>query len=406
MSAVAELELPVFDYGDDSLKGPRFQETMRELRERSWVVRAEPIGFLVLDQEAVASFMRSKSATFPGPRLYEAQGITEGALYERAKGTLLGRSGGDHRGLRSFAKPAFPPAAADTLRPAIRDWVKELFAGFADEGRCDFVTSFAKPLPAKAIATVMGAPLEDAERLGVWANKIQGQFDPIKVSTQLDELNQAAEEFQGYVRDLIAKRHEDPGDDLITTLLQAEEEGDKLTDEECLDVVGSVLVGGVDTTQSQLAHGLRLFAEHPDQWRLLADDPSLAPGAVEEVLRFEPIAPLTARILLEDVEHRGVTFPKDTLLFAAAVTANRDPEEYEEPETFDITADRGRAKPLSFGAGPNFCLGANLAKAELEEAFAFLAPRMQGLELDGEPVYDTPLGVYGLLGLPLSFRGP
>ena len=386
VSAIAELELPAFDYGDESLKGPRFHETMRELRERSWVARVEPIGFVVLDHEAVALFMRSKSAEFPGRLLYEAQGITEGTLYERAKGTLLGRSGDDHRRLRKLVQPAFTPAAADKLRPAIREWVEELWAAFADEGHCEFVTSFAKPLPAKAIATVMGAPQEDAERLGVWANKIQGQFDPIKVTTQLDELNRAAEEFLDYVSDLIAKRHESPSDDLITTLIQAEENGSKLTEEECLDVVSSVLVGGVDTTQSQLAQGLRVFAEHPDQWKLLAEDPSQASNAVEELLRFEPIAPLTGRILLEDVEHRGVTFPKDTLVFAAAVTANRDPEEYDEPDTFDIAADRGRSKPLSFGAGPHFCLGANLAKAELEEAFAFLAPRMQGLELDGEPV--------------------
>jgi cytochrome P450 len=403
VSAIAELELPAFEYGDDSLKGPSFHEVMRELRERSWVARVEPIGFVVLDQEAVAFFMRSKGATFPGPRLYEAQGITEGPLYERAKGTLLGRGGDDHRRLRKLVQPAFTPAAADDLRPAIREWVEELFGGFAGDGRCEFVAGFAKLLPARAIATVMGAPLEDAERLGKWANTIQGQFDPIKVSTQLDELNRAAAEFQDYVRDLIAGRHEEPGEDLITTLVEAEEEGDKLTEDECLDVVSSVLVGGVDTTQSQLSQGLRLFAEHPDQWEVLAGDPSLAPDAAEEVLRFEPIAPLTARIMLEDVEYRDVTFPKDTLVFAAAVTANRDPEEYEEPEAFDITADRGRAKPLSFGAGPHFCLGANLAKAELEEAFAFLAPRMQGLELDGEPVYDTPLGVYGLLELPIRF---
>jgi cytochrome P450 len=403
VSAVAELDLPVFEYGDEALKGPRFQETMRELRERSWVVRAEPIGFVVLDHEAVASFMRSKSATFPGARLYEAQGITEGLLYERAKGTLLGRSGDDHRRLRKLVQPAFTPGAADELRPEIREWVEELFEAFAGDGRCEFVASFAKPLPARAIAKVMGAPSDDAERLGQWANTIQGQFDPIKVSTQLDELNKAAAEFLDYVRDLIAKRHEDPGDDLITTLLQAEEEGDKLTEEECIDVVSSVLVGGVDTTQSQLAQGMRLFAEHPEQWKRLGDDPSLAPNAVEELLRFEPIAPLTGRIMLEDVEHRGVRFPKDTLVFAAAVTANRDPEEYDEPEAFDIAADRGRAKPLSFGAGPHFCLGANLAKAELEEAFAFLAQHMRELELAGEPVYDTPLGVYGLLELPLRF---
>jgi cytochrome P450 len=166
-----------------------------------------------------------------------------------------------------------------------------------------------------------------------------------------------------------------------------------------------VLVGGVDTTQSQLAHAIRLFAEHPDQWRALAEDPALAGAAVDEVLRFEPIAPFTARITREDVEFRDVLFPAGTLVFACAHTANRDPGEYAEPEAFDITAERDRAKPLTFGAGPHFCLGANLARAELQEALAFLAPRMPELELDGEPVYDTPLGVYGLLELPVRWRG-
>ena len=130
----------------------------------------------------------------------------------------------------------------------------------------------------------------------------------------------------------------------------------------------------------------------------------MAKAAADEVLRYEPITPLTARITLEDVEYRDIQFPKDTVILACALTANRDPETYDDAEDFDITADRGRAKPLTFGAGPHFCLGANLARAELEEAFAFLAPRMKDLELAGEPVYDTPLGVHGLHELPISFR--
>jgi cytochrome P450 len=121
------------------------------------------------------------------------------------------------------------------------------------------------------------------------------------------------------------------------------------------------------------------------------------------VLRYEPITPFTARIALEDIEYRDVTFPEGTLLIACSATANRDPEAYESADEFDITADRGRAKPLTFGAGPHFCLGANLARAELQEAFAFLAPRMPGLALDGEPAYDTPIGIYALDGLPLRF---
>jgi cytochrome P450 len=201
-------------------------------------------------------------------------------------------------------------------------------------------------------------------------------------------------EFQEYARQLIDERT----GDLIPTLLEA-----GLTEDETLDVVSSVLVGGVDTTQSQLAHGLRLFAEHPEQWATLSSNPDLATNAAEEILRYEPIAPFTARITLEQIEYRDVVFPQNTLIFACALTANRDPDEVDEPERFDIETDRGKAKPLTFGAGPHFCLGANLARAELQEAFTYLPQRMPNLRLDGEPEFDTPLGLYGMKRLPVSW---
>ena len=403
MGTVAELDLPAFDYMDSSLAGPRFHEALTELRERTWVARADPVGFFVLDREAAAFFMRTPNATFPGRMMLEVQGVSSGPLYERFKGNLLDLDGDDHRRLRKLVQPAFTPPAADRHRPAMRELLERLFEPIAGEGPCDFVATIAKPYPAMMIAHVMGAPLEDADRLGEWANLIQGQFDPIKVATMLPELERAAEEFDEYARELIRVRHDDPADDLISHLIAAEEEGDRLSDEECVHLVSAVLVGGVDTTQAQLAHGIRLFAEHPDQWRMLAEDPSLAAAAAEEVVRYEPITPFTARLTLEDVEYRDVTFPEGTLVIACSATANRDPGEYEQPESFDITADRERSKPLTFGAGPHFCLGANLARAELQEAFAFLAPRMPGLALDGEPEYDTPFGIYALDGLPVRF---
>jgi cytochrome P450 len=339
--------------------------------------------------------MRTRQATFPGRRLLEAQGVTEGPLYERFKGNLLDLQGEDHRRLRKLVQPSFTPAAADEWRPAMRTHLESLFDAVADERRCDFVDAFAKPYPALMIAEVMGAPADDAPRLHHWANRIQQQFDPVKVQNELPEIQRAAEEFVDYTRALMRDREADPRDDLITQLLPAGEEG--------VHLVSAILVGGVDTTQSQLAHGIRLFAEHPEQWRRLADDPSIVPAAVEEVLRHEPITPFTARIVLEEIEYRDVTFPEGTLVFAAAASANRDPAVWEAPDEFDITAERGRAKPLTFGAGPHFCLGANLARAELGEAFAFLAERMPGLALDGEPVWDTPLGVYGLDALPVRW---
>jgi cytochrome P450 len=268
----------------------------------------------------------------------------------------------------------------------------------ADDGRCDVVEAFAQPYPAMMIAHVMGAPLEDAGRLHEWANYIQQQFDPIKISTQLDKIENAAREFFEYTWALLKDRQGKPADDLISELIAAEEEGDRLTEDECVHLVSAVLVGGVDTTQSQLAHALRLFAEHPEQWAMIAEDPSLAPRAVEEVLRFEPITPFTARIAMEDVEFRGVTFPEGTVVLVCAFTGNRDGE----PEGFDITVERN-GKPLTFGAGVHYCLGANLARAELGEALAFLAPRMRGLTLAGEPEYGSIDGIYGLDALPVRW---
>ena len=168
----------------------------------------------------------------------------------------------------------------------------------------------------------------------------------------------------------------------------------------------NVLVGGIDTSQSQLT-AIRLLAENPDQWQALADDPSLAPAAVEEALRYEPITPFTARIVVEDVEFRGVTFPEGTIVMVCAFTANRDLGDDDAGErgadAFDITVDRGRARPLTFGAGVHYCLGANLARVELQEGLSFLAEHAHDLRLDGEPVFEGVSGIYGLAELPIAF---
>jgi cytochrome P450 len=225
------------------------------------------------------------------------------------------------------------------------------------------------------------------------------------------------QEFYAYAEGLVAARRDDPGDDLISTLIAAADpahQPEKLSDVECINLVFNVLAGGVDTSQSQLAHTVRLLAEHPDQWAALRADPSLAQAAVEEALRYEPITPFTARIVDEEITFRDVTFPQGTIVMVCAFTGNRDLDgavgtgagggaDADASETFDITADRGKARALTFGAGVHYCLGANLARAELEEALTFLAQRFAVLELDGEPQYESIMGIYGLGKLPVRF---
>lgn len=395
-------DLPAFDYTDAELHGPRFHATMAALRGRGWLA-STPLGYVVLEREAASFFLRTRSAEFPGMKIAELFAIEEGALLEEMRRNILHLNGDQHRRLRGLVNPAFTPRAVERWRPAMRCFLSELWDAVAGSGRkhCEFVGAFAKPYPSLTIATVMGAPLEDAPRLHEWSNWIQRQFDPPVLMSERPRIERAVEEFYAYAGELLERRRRTPGDDLISQLIAAESEGDRLSDVELVNLVLNVLIGGVDTTQSQLAHALRLLAGEPSQWAALRADPAgLAGAAVEEALRFEPITPFTARILVEQVEYRDVTFPKDTIVLVSSFSANRDG--LADGERFDIS--RGaEARPLTFGAGVHYCLGANLARAELQEALAFLAARIETLELDGEPVYEGVQGVYGLASLPLRF---
>ena len=237
---------------------------------------------------------------------------------------ILHLDGSDHRRLRQLVNPFFTPRAADRWRPTMRGFLEQLWAPLAGRGSCEAVEELCKPYPSLTIASVMGAPLADAPRLHEWSNWIQKQFDGPSLATQRERIEWAVAEFYAWVGPLIEDRRGTPGDDLISSLIEAEEEGDRLSDVECRNLVLNVLVGGVDTTQSQLAHALRLFAAHPDQWALLAAEPERVSAAVMEVVRHEPITPFTARIMREDLDVRDVTFPAGTIVMVAAVTANRD----------------------------------------------------------------------------------
>jgi len=465
MTLVSELELKSFDYTDPGMYGARFHQAMRELCAEGWLASG-PFGYIVLDREAGEFFLRTRAASFPGMKIAEIFGVTEGPLWEQMKRNILHVNGADHSRLRSLVNPALSPRAVERYRPMMRGFLEDLLARAtassassssppasssppdsaaassvsapssaavassaaasspsaapspasptspspAPSLRCEFVEAFAKPYPSQTIASVMGAPIADAPKLHHWSNWIQRQFDAVSMASQRDEIERAVEEFYSYARELVQARREDPGDDLISTLIAAADPAHppaKLSDVECINLVFNVLAGGVDTTQSQLAHAIRLLAEHPEQWAALRADPSLASAAVEEALRYEPITPFTARIVDEEITFRDVTFPVETIVMVCAFTGNRDLDEHAgtgTAETFDITAERGGARALTFGAGVHYCLGANLARVELQEALAFLGERFEGLELDGEPQFESITGIYGLGKLPVRLR--
>jgi cytochrome P450 len=394
-----DLDLPAFDHTDPSLRGERYREAMRGLEGYDGWLATNPFGFTVLDREAGEFFLRTKDAVFPGLTIAELFNIEDGPLHEEIVKNIINVNGDDHRRLRNLVNPALAPRAIDRYRPAMRRFLERLLP---PAGRCEFIADFAKPYPSMVIAEVMGAPLDDAPRLHHWSNWIQRQFDAASLINERAQIEEAVAEFYEYEDALITARRSRPADDLITDLIEAEEAGDRLSDDELRNLILNILVGGVDTSQSQLAHAVRLLANHPDQWEVLRSDPrGLALAAVEEALRYEPITPITARITVAEVEHRGVTFPAGTIVLVSAWHANR---EGIEGDSFDIAADRPRSRPLTFGAGIHYCVGANLARAEMQEAVAFLAERVRSLRLVGEPEFGTPSGIYGLESLPLELE--
>jgi hypothetical protein len=284
----------------------------------------------------------------------------------------------------------------------MREIAGALWAELGDSNECEFVSWFAGPFPARTIAAVIGAPQQDAAVLHRLSSLVQQQFDIRALAEQPQQIEQAVCELYDYVNDLLDLRRREPADDLISTLLRAEEEGERLSGPECVNLVLNVLAGGVDTTSAQLAHALRLFASHPAQWQALRERPELVTRAVDEVLRYEPITPFTARICTEELEHRGVIFPVGTIVAVCAERANREAGPGEE---FDITAETsgGGERVLTFGAGAHFCLGQNLARAELEEALVFLAPRLPGLRVAGTEQLGGVEGIYGINSLPLAW---
>ena len=404
MTQVADLTLPKLDLSDPGLRGELWHSSMKSMLDGGeWLAEA-PLATVILEREAGEFFLRTKSAVFPGKLIAQIFGITDGPLFEQIENNIINVNGDAHRRLRGLVNPSLSPRAANAYRPFMREFLEALWGDVEGRGEFDFIDAFARPYPSLTISRVMGAPPQDAPRLHDWSMWIQRQFDPIALSDPetVEAIQAKVGEFYDWVRPLIEERRSTQSDDLISSLIATEEEGERLSNVELENLVLNILVGGVDTTQNQLAQAIRLLAGRPEQWQALREDPdTLVPRAVMEALRFEPITPFTARQLMEEVEYRGVTFPEGTVLMVCSFTGNRDEQAFEDPMVFDITADRGKTRLLTFGAGHHYCVGANLAKAELEEGLRFLAEKIETIELSAKAELQTVSGIYGVDSMPV-----
>ena len=396
----SELDLPQITLADGDFD--QRQALRRSLGADQWLVR-NLFGYAVLRYEDAVAVLRDKRWHSAASRIPELLGITNPVFIERQQVSILSAEGDVHTRLRRLVTPAFSPRAADRLRPFMGEVINGLIDNVAAAGRADFTTDICDNYPIPIICQLLGAPKQDWQLFSRWAGDILEVFS-IDAVTKLDLIMRTQDELGEYTRGLIAERRSNPTDDLLSDLIAAEETGDKLSNDELVTMVNAVIVGGTDTTRNQLGCSVALFAGHPDQWALLAEHPEMAPRAVEECMRFSAAVRGTARFASCEIEYRDVVFPAGTFISVGLAEGNRDSVVFADPEVFDITATAPSQPHLSFGSGIHFCLGAALARAELQEALPLLAQRMPGLSIDGDITWRPEgVAIFGPERMPIRF---
>jgi cytochrome P450 len=317
---------------------------------------------------------------------------------------MLMRDPPDHTRLRGLVTKAFTARRIEALRQDIQNLTDQLLDKVAPLGRMDAIRDLAFPLPVLVICDLLGIPEQDRERFVTGSSSGGALLNPTPPTREeLDAANAGTTASSAYFEDLFEQRRRDPQDDLITQLVQAEEAGDRLTTDELRANVNLLFAAGHETTVNLIGNGFWSLLRHPDQWQMLRDDPALVPNAIEEILRFESPVQAVGRTVSEPIELSGVALAKNDMVVSLVGAANRDPAVFADPERFDIT--RKDLRPLSFGGGIHFCLGAQLARIEAAVVFATLLRRLPNLRLldPDHPKWRPSFVLRGLTELPVAW---
>ena len=399
--SVFDADLPTLTYDVEETPAevyPRLQAAQREAP-----IAIGPFGPEVLSYQLVRSVLRDSRFQIPPGMNLLVQGITSGPLWDKVVNSLLCLEGDAHHRLRSLCSKAFTPRTVARLHDTMTDVMNELVNQVTDAGHCDVVTDIARPYPVPIICALLGAPREDWHQFSLWADDVFKAFTFVVDVREVEPVVMRAwKQLDDYVDDMVAQRRHSLTDDLLSGLIRAEDDGDRLNAAELRMLAGGLLLAGTDTTRNQVAASAQLLCEHPEQWALLKEHPELAMPAVEETMRHSPIACGTLRLVAEDAELNGYIFPAGTMVVVNTAAANRDPTVYEDPARVDITRE-GAPPILTFGGGAHYCLGANLARRELAEALNVLTQRLLNPRISGPAPWKPMLTLSGPMSLPIEF---
>ncbi|MDX3215545.1 cytochrome P450 [Streptomyces sp. ME02-6991-2B] len=314
---------------------------------------------------------------------------------------LLDLEAPDHTRIRRLVSKAFTPRTVERLTPTVQRLAGELVERLVAEGGGDLVATVAEPLPVAVIAEMLGIPVADRHLLRPWSADIVGMFELNPSQEAAGKAVRASQEFSAYLRELIAERRRTPGEDLISALIAAHDEGDRLSEQEMVSTCVLLLNAGHEATVNTTANGWWTLFRHPEQLaRLRAAPQELLPTAIEELLRFDTPLQMFERWVLDDIEVGGTVIPRGSEVALLFGSANRDPERFADPDRLDLS--RADNPHITFGAGIHYCLGAPLARIELAASFTALLRRAPRLELTAEPAWNEGYVIRGLRELRVA----
>jgi cytochrome P450 len=372
-------------------------------RERGPVVYTE-IGPLVVHHEAVRALGQSDKVRPAFSRVLEQFGVNSGPFYEFMSISPLDMEGDEHRRWRSLMSRTFTPRSVERLRPFLRAQANLLIDELAPRGSCEFIEAYARRLPALGLCELIGVPPEDRSRFSAWADTIGLGFNFVLLQSKIGDVDQAITRLLDYADSLIAARRKDPREDLVSALAAAVEgEGEAGMDQAFIRAsIAGLVFAGHETTKNQLGWMVAVLSAVPHEWDRVAQEPERARDVIEEVLRFRSTATGFGRLALEDLELFGERLPAGSTINASIWSANRDPREFPRPDEFAVDENRVGVQ-LAFGQGAHHCLGAALARAELQESLIALSRRIHCPKLEEGGVYLPPLGIVGPTALPIAF---
>lgn len=329
-------------------------------------------------------------------------GIHSGPFYDWMSRSPLDMDGAEHRVWRALMSRTFTPRSVEALRPLLEAEAERLAAEMLPLGRCDFIERFARQLPSFGLCELIGVPTEDRVRFTHWADTIGLGFNIMLLPTRIGEVDEALVSLLDYAGELVEARRAEPRDDLVTRIAQAADETEGFDEERVRASVAGLVFAGHETTKNQLGWMIAVLADAPAQWDRVAAEPERARDLVEEVLRFRSTATSFSRKVLEDLEIGGRTLPAGSMVMASLWSANRDPREFARPDELDVEANRSGVQ-VAFGQGPHHCLGAALARAELQAALIALSAAMHCPKLEPGAEFLPPIGINGPTVLPISY---